>query len=270
MLVPRPGWAEHGALHDWWGDFVHLCQTLLAQSNVDPKAIHAVVTSAIGPCMLPENAAGTPLKNGGLYRVDGRASAEIATLNAALGEDAILGRAGNALTSQSVGPKILWLRRNHPDIWAKSATILTSTSFLVHRLTGQMVIDHHTEDSVSPLYDFDAQDWADDLAGICDHAHLPRLMWSTEIAGQITAKTARDTEIINLTSLFSLDCMCHAPNMLVWLVGRHGLCAELLLCRSWVAVLAFLRSKIWVWGSMAKVHISDLPSLTVPRKVCTA
>ncbi len=24
MLVPRPGWAEHRAEEDWWGDFVHI------------------------------------------------------------------------------------------------------------------------------------------------------------------------------------------------------------------------------------------------------
>jgi xylulokinase len=193
MIVPRPGWAEHRADQDWWGDFVHLTKALLADSKLNPKSIRAVATSAIGPCMLPVDAQGTPLMNGVLYGVDTRASAEIALLNAQIGEDVILARCGNALTSQSVGPKILWLARTHPDLWAKTARVLTSTSYITYRLTGEVVIDHHTAASFSPLYDMVAQDWCKDLAGICRPDQLPRLMWSTEIAGHITAKAASET-----------------------------------------------------------------------------
>ena len=193
MIVPRAGWAEHRAEQDWWGDFVYLTKALLTKSKVDPKSIRAVATSAIGPCMLPVDAAGMPLMNGVLYGVDTRASAEIALLNAQIGEDAILARCGNALTSQSVGPKILWLSRSHPDLWAKTAKVLTSTSYITYRLTEEVVIDHHTAASFSPLYDIAAQDWCADLAGICSRDQLPRLMWSTEIAGHVTAKAAADT-----------------------------------------------------------------------------
>lgn len=193
MIIPRAGWAEHRAEQDWWGDFVQLAKTLLATAKVDPRSIRAIATSAIGPCMLPVDPDGTPLMNGVLYGVDTRATAEIAWLNTRIGEDVILARCGNALTSQSVGPKILWLRRSHPDIWAKTTKILTSTSYLVHRLTGQMVIDHHTAASFSPLYDCNIQDWSADLAGICDADQLPRLMWSTDIAGHISAVAAQET-----------------------------------------------------------------------------
>ena len=67
--------------------------------------------SAIGPCMLPVDADGEPLMNGVLYGVDGRAAAEIEELTAAIGEETLLERCGNTLTTQSVGPKILWLKR---------------------------------------------------------------------------------------------------------------------------------------------------------------
>ncbi len=193
MIVPRAGWAEHRAEQDWWGDFVFVTRAILANSGVDPAAIRAVATSAIGPCMLPVDVAGTPLMNGVLYGVDTRAQTEIDDLNASIGADVILARCGNALTSQSVGPKILWLRRNHPDLWAKTAAILTSTSYLVLRLTGETVIDHYTAANFSPLYDFAAQDWCFVLADICTRDQLPRLMWSTEIAGHITPAAAAET-----------------------------------------------------------------------------
>jgi xylulokinase len=61
---------------------------------------------------------GAPLMNGVLYGVDTRAAAEIDDLTARIGADTILDRCGNALTSQSVGPKILWMKRNRPEVFA--------------------------------------------------------------------------------------------------------------------------------------------------------
>lgn len=193
MLVPRPGWAEHRAEEDWWGDFVHVTRALLAQSGLDPREIKAVAASAIGPCMLPVDADGLPLMNGVLYGVDTRASAQIAALNTAIGEDVILSRCGNALTSQSVGPKILWLKETHPDLFARTAKVLTSTSYLTWKLTGEHVIDHYTAANFSPLYDVGALGWTSELADFLPLDRLPRLMWSTDIAGQVTAAAAAET-----------------------------------------------------------------------------
>ena len=194
MLVPQPGWAEHRPEGDWWGDFVHICQTILLESGVNKYDIKAVACSAIGPCMLPVDFEGKPLMNGVLYGVDGRAEAEVRELTDRIGEETIIARCGNALTSQSVGPKILWFKRNRPEIYAQTAHILTSTSFLVQRLTGQVVIDHYTAANFSPLYDVAKQDWVDDLADdILPLEKLPRLMWSGEIAGHITPQAATQT-----------------------------------------------------------------------------
>lgn len=192
MLVPEPGWAEHRPEEDWWGDFVFVCKTLLKDSGVDPTAIKAVACSAIGPCMLPVDKQGKPLMNGVLYGVDGRAEAQVKELTLRIGESTIVERCGNALTSQSVGPKILWLKQQRPEIFTQTAKVLTSTSFLVHRLTGEFVIDHYTAANFAPLYDVSTQSWIEDLASdIIPLNKLPRLLWSNEIAGVIT-RTAAD------------------------------------------------------------------------------
>jgi xylulokinase len=194
MLVPRAGWAEHRAEEDWWGDFVFVTRALLAQSGVDPAAIAAVACSAIGPCMLPVDAGGAPLMNGVLYGVDTRAADQIAALTDRIGQGVILDRCGNALTSQSVGPKILWLKEACPEIYARTAMVLTSTSYLVWKLTGAYVIDHYTAANFAPLYDVNRLEWTADLApDILPLDRLPHLMWSTEIAGQITAAAAAET-----------------------------------------------------------------------------
>ena len=194
MIVPQPGWAEHRPEEDWWGDFVSITRALLEKSGVDPSQIACVAPSAIGPCMLPVDSAGAPLMNGVLYGVDGRAAAEVEDLTNRIGEDTILARCGNALTSQSVGPKILWLRRQRPELFAQTAKVVTSTSYLVQKLTGACVIDHYTAANFSPLYDVETLSWTDDLADdIIGLDRLPDLMWSTDIAGHITAEAAAAT-----------------------------------------------------------------------------
>ena len=194
MLVPQAGWAEHRADEDWWHDFKAITAQILTASAIDPRDIKCVATSAIGPCMLPVDADGVPLMNAVLYGVDTRSEMQIAALNARIGEDVVFSRCGNALTSQSVGPKILWLKEERPDLYARTAKVLTSTSYLTFKLTGDYVIDHYTAANFSPLYDVETQDWCFDLApDIVTPEQLPRLMWSSEIAGNITAATAEET-----------------------------------------------------------------------------
>jgi len=194
MIVPQPGWAEHRADEDWWDDFIFLSNKLIADSGISPAEIKAVATSAIGPCMLPVDEAGKPLMNAVLYGVDTRAAKEIEDLTARIGEDVLLKRCGNALTSQSVGPKILWLKRNRPEIFSKTAKILTSTTYLVHKLTGRYVIDHYSAANLSPLYDVATLSWtealADDIIGL---DKLPEIVWTTEIAGTVTEAAAAAT-----------------------------------------------------------------------------
>ncbi|MEO6608609.1 MAG: FGGY-family carbohydrate kinase [Aestuariivirga sp.] len=194
MQVPQAGWAEHDAEEDWWGDFKFLSQKLIADSKINPKDIRAVGTSAIGPCMLPVDKAGDPLMNGVLYGVDTRASAEIATLTQEFGADVLLRETGNALSSQSVGPKILWLKNNRPEIYAKTHKFVTSTTFIVHRLTGRYAIDHYSAASFGPLYVPGEQNWSSHFSkSITTFDRLADVTWTTDIAGHVTAQAAEAT-----------------------------------------------------------------------------
>jgi xylulokinase len=200
LIVPRAGWAEHRADEDWWGDFVWLSQRLLSESGLDASEVKAVGASAIGPCMLPVDADGAPLMNAVLYGVDTRAAREIDDLAERIGADRILAHGGNALTSQAVGPKILWLKRNRPDIYARARMFLNSTSFLVHRLTGRFVTDPYSASNVAPLYDIESGTWSDALAAdITELERLPEIAWTTEIAGTVSAHAAEQTGLASGT-----------------------------------------------------------------------
>lgn len=193
VSFPRPGWVEQDADTVWWADVVATCRSI-RDAGFDTSRIGAVAVSAIGPCMLPVDEQGRPLRPGVLYGIDTRAHDEIEWLNAEFGEEALFDLGGMALTSQAVGPKILWLRRSEPEVYARTHKILTASGYLVFKLTGEYVIDRHTGAHYNPLVDINTLEWDDRFADpIIDLDKLPTLMWSTEIAGHITAQAASET-----------------------------------------------------------------------------
>ena len=193
LSLPKPGWAEQDADAVWWNGFVKICRALVS-GRISGDDIGGVAVSAIGPCMLPVDEDGRPLRPGVLYGIDTRATAEIDWLNDHFGEEAIFELGGMALTSQAMGPKILWLKRNEPEVYARTHKIVTASSYLIHRLTGEYVIDRHTGAHFNPLVDIATLEWDDRFAEpIIDPDKLPELRWSTEIAGEITPRAASET-----------------------------------------------------------------------------
>lgn len=186
---PHPGWVEHDAEGVWWADVVSLTRELLAHGR--PAAVGV---SGIGPVLLPADADGRPLRPAILYGVDTRATREIAELTDEIGAEEIVARGGTPLSSQAVGPKWRWLQRHEPAVWDATRFFFMASSYLVHRLTGQYVLDHHSASQCDPMYDLDAGGWAPDLAEVvAPGLALPRLLWPGEIAGTVTAAAAGET-----------------------------------------------------------------------------
>jgi xylulokinase len=194
MSIPRAGWAEQDANEIWWSDVVTICNALLDDDNIQSSDIRGTAFSAIGPCMLPIDDEGNPIRPGILYGVDARASDEIDWLNEHYGEETIFEFSGMALTSQAVGPKILWMRRNEPDKWNRVAYVMTASSYIVYKMTGEIVMNYHEGSHYMPLIDMEKLQWSDRFSEhIIDIDKLPRLMWSDEIAGKITPEAAKAT-----------------------------------------------------------------------------
>ncbi|MEU4894051.1 FGGY-family carbohydrate kinase [Streptomyces sp. NPDC044780] len=192
--TPRPGWFEHDAETVWWADFTAIVRELLAAEGVAARAVAGVGVSGIGPCLLPADAAGRPLRPAILYGVDTRATAEIAELTAELGAAEILARGGSPLTSQAVGPKLRWLARREPEVWRRTRRFFMASSLLVHRLTGEYRLDHHSASQCDPLYDLDARRWNEDWAQrVAPGLGLPELAWPGEVVGTVHAAAAEAT-----------------------------------------------------------------------------
>ena len=63
-----------------------------------------------------------------------------------------------------------------------------ANTFIAERLTGEYVLDHHSASQCDPLYEIQANRWAEDWAAeIAPGLSLPRLVWPAEIVGTVTA-----------------------------------------------------------------------------------
>jgi xylulokinase len=195
VATPRPGWFEQDADAVWWHDTCAVAQALLRETGTDRRAVAAVGVSAIGPCVLPVDNNGRPLRPGILYGIDTRSKQQVVELDARLGAEEVLRRGGNVLSTQAAGPKIRWLADNEPKIYARTERFHTATSFLVEQLTGRAVIDHYTAAAgFTPLYDVATEAWREDLADvIVGPNRLPELAWPSDVAGQVTAEASAAT-----------------------------------------------------------------------------
>lgn len=192
LSLPRPGWAEMDADALWWSDVVEIARELSDQ--LDDRHLAGLCVSGIGPCLLLVDGDNRPVRPGILYGIDMRATREITELTEDLGAETILQRCGKALSTQAVGPKMRWVARNEPEVWARARRWFNSNGYVVAKLTGEYVIDHHSASQSDPLYDLRAKGWASDWAhDIVGDLEMPRLVWPSEVVGRVTPAAAAET-----------------------------------------------------------------------------
>ena len=192
MSMPRPGWAEVDAEAVWWADVASIAQELVAAAAGAPVA--ALCVSGVGPCLVLCDEQDRPVRPAILYGIDMRATAEIDELNDRYGVDEVLAVTGTPITTQAVGPKALWVQRHEPQAWSRARRWYNSSSYVVRKLTGEYVLDHHSASQSVPLYDLEARDWHEPWYAACmGDVPAPRLAWPAEVVGTVTAAAAEAT-----------------------------------------------------------------------------
>jgi xylulokinase len=128
--------------------------------------------------------------------LDTRCAPQITRLQREAG-DAVLCATGNA-PSFNHGPKILWWKEEHPEIWARIASFVQPGAYAAMRLCG-LTAEHAFIDAsylhFSGFADTPARRWHTDLCHAFDIElrRLPRIVDSTALVGSLTAESARAT-----------------------------------------------------------------------------
>ena len=188
---PQPGFVEHDAEQVWWKDFTEIVAELLPEAD---GPVRAVSVSGIGATTLAADADGNPLRSAILYGIDTRAGEEIDELIERYGDEEIVERSLSRISHQSIGPKLMWLQRNQPEVWERTEQLLMANSFIVERLTGEYTLDSISASFCIPMFDPRTRTWVDEwTAEVAPGLELPRVIEPWEEAGRITERGAELT-----------------------------------------------------------------------------
>ena len=185
---PRPGHFEHDPVRVWWHDFSEVVSELRDKAK---GPVRALSVSRIVACTLPADDQGQPVRDAISYGIDTRAGDEIADLLERYGADAIVERSLSRLSHQSIGPKLLWIRRHEPEVWERTKQLLMPNSFIVERLTGEYTLDSISALFCIPMFDPRGRAWIDEWTeDIAPGLRLPRIVEPWETAGTVNADGA--------------------------------------------------------------------------------
>lgn len=186
----RPGWVEQDP-EDWWRAATGAIRGALAAAG--HPSVAAVCVSAQAPTLLPLDGAGRPL-HPALIWMDRRAEPECGLLRERLGEELVREITGNRVDPYFVAPKLLWLRRNRPELSARTRSYVQATGYVVLRLTGELTLDREHASLLS-LRDFRSGQWSTPLLEAVGATPelFPRLVEADEVVGIVSAAAAGET-----------------------------------------------------------------------------
>ena len=174
----------------WWSLTKAAIKGALAVAGIPGGSVRGMAVSSQGIAFAPVDAAGAPLCNA-LSWLDARAKEELAEILGRIGPERIYGLTGKRASECFVLPKLLWLRRHRPEIYAAADKFLMAQDFLVQRLCGALVTDH-TMATGTLLYELGAGRWSEELLGAfgIDRARLPALARAGSPVGKLRAEVA--------------------------------------------------------------------------------
>ncbi|NTU84315.1 MAG: hypothetical protein HGA45_33965, partial [Chloroflexales bacterium] len=137
---PAPLWAQIDP-ERWWGAVRATVPAVVAKAGIDPRAVAGVGVDGIGWSLVPVDGAFRPLAPAMIW-LDRRAEAEAAELRGAPDAGRMVELTANPLDAAYITPKLVWLRRHSPGVFAAARWFLTATGFLVARMTGEATCDY--------------------------------------------------------------------------------------------------------------------------------
>jgi len=150
LLSPHPGWAEEDA-EVWWSNVVRTLVMLNEAHHEKMRRIAAIACSGMVPAIVLLDEAGRPLRRT-IQQNDMRAALEIEELTDALDQELLLKTTGSRTNSQHVLPRLLWVKRHEPEVFAKVHTVMGSYDYIAYRLTGARSLESNFA-AESGLYD---------------------------------------------------------------------------------------------------------------------
>lgn len=180
LSTPRPGWSEQDP-RAWW----RATEAVLGRLGAD--GVSGIGLSGQMHGLVALDARGDPLRPAILWN-DQRTAKECAEIEERVGRARLVELTGNRALTGFTAPKLLWLRANEPDVYARIAHVLLPKDYVRLKLTGELAADV-TDASGTLLFDVARRRWSDEVVDALelDGGMLPSALESPEVSGRTDA-----------------------------------------------------------------------------------
>jgi xylulokinase len=190
--TPRPLWSEQDPSL-WWDGAVHSIRAVMAEAKIGANAVGGIgLTGQMhGLVLLDEH--DRVLRPSILWN-DQRTAAECDEIREKVGFERLIQITGNNALTGFTAPKILWVRRHEPDVFAKARHVLLPKDYVRLRLTGVHAMDV-ADGAGTILMDLRSRSWSDEVLGALGipRAWMPPLFEGPAVTGQLTSEAAAAT-----------------------------------------------------------------------------
>ncbi|MGA2368400.1 MAG: FGGY-family carbohydrate kinase [Dehalococcoidia bacterium] len=200
IKYPRPGWAEQEP-EGYWRAVTQTTKQLLSDTGVSASDVICIAYSTQMLGIIPMDEKTGPLSDAIIW-LDCRAPEEASwVMNKFLGPTVFAAIAGAMINGKDGIPKLVWLKRNQPEIYNRMKCFLDVDGYLIYRSTGKMVMDWSNASAFG--LDLKKKVWMDAIfkyVGI-DPGKLPPLARSIDKVGGLTKEAAQQLGLLEGTSV---------------------------------------------------------------------
>ena len=192
LQTPRPLWSEQDP-REWWEAVSASIRSVLEQAGLSGESIGAVgLTGQMHGLVLLDDA-GTVLRPAILWN-DQRTQSQCDEIHARIGKENFIQITGNVALTGFTAPKILWVKENEPEVYARGRHVLLPKDYIRYKLTGEYAMDK-ADGAGTVLFDLRSRDWSDEVLSALEipRAWMPRTFEGTEFTGHVTEEAAQLT-----------------------------------------------------------------------------
>ena len=192
MQMARPMWAEQRP-ENWWDAARQAIRGVLSRANASGKDVRGIGLSGQMHGLVVLDDASQVIRPA-LIWCDQRSQAQVDWINQKAGKEVVLRATANPVLTGFTLPKLLWVRDNEPERFARVRHMLLPKDYIRFQLTGEFASDV-SDASGTALFDVVQRRWSFELADTVglDRSILPRVYESSEVSGVVAAKAARET-----------------------------------------------------------------------------
>lgn len=189
LFFPHPGWSEQKP-EDWFTQSVEGVKELTA--GCDKSQVAGISFGGQMHGLVVLDGADRVIRPAILWN-DGRTGEETDYLNQVIGKEKLSEYTANIAFAGFTAPKILWMKKNEPENFAKIVKIMLPKDYLAYRLSGSFCTDV-SDASGMLLMDVKNRCWSKEMLDICGITEdmLPKLYESYEVVGTLKEDIAKE------------------------------------------------------------------------------